>query len=156
MDRAAQNASEAVCHRCGTWVDAGRFFCEECGTTVRKPASVIQSASQSLSPPSVSSSKGMAVTVIKCVAGISAVISWLWPLRAATQILLFLACMAVLVLCEFALSSMDDVHIREHADYWPKPMYWSDLSSAIAHKGEWADRQKGNSGDALGNSTLGS
>jgi hypothetical protein len=73
----------------------------------------------------MSSKKRMVVTVIKYLAGLSAVVFWLCPLRTGTQVLVFLTSIAVLVICHSVLTSMDEAYAAKNAGYWPKPLDWS-------------------------------
>ena len=126
MDDPAQNAvAERTCTQCGTRAAAGLIFCAKCGTVLRTPAPLIQPGSQDVNPPSVTSTKGIVVTAIKYLAGISAVVFWLCPLRTGTQVLVFVASIAVLVICHSVLSNMDEAYANKHAGYWPKPFNWS-------------------------------
>jgi hypothetical protein len=67
----------------------------------------------------------MVVTVIKYLAGLSAIAFWLCPLRTGIQVLVFAGSIAVLLICHFALSSMDEAYANKHAGYWPKPLDWN-------------------------------
>lgn len=62
------------------------------------------------------------MTVIKVLAGIAAVAFWLFPLSTGKQVLLFGASIAVLLICHFALTSLDENYINEHMKdgYWPQ------------------------------------
>lgn len=64
------------------------------------------------------------MTAIKYLAGLSAVVFWLCPLRTGIQVLVFIVSIAVLLICHFALSSMDEAYANKHAAYWPKPIDW--------------------------------
>jgi hypothetical protein len=129
MDDATKDARESICGQCGTQVQAGRIFCGNCGATLRAPAPLIQLASQA-NPPTMSSTKGMVVTAIKYLAGISAVVFWLCPLRTGTQVLIFVASIAVLLTCHFVRSSMDEDYANKNAGYWPKPIDWNPSSNS--------------------------
>ena len=69
--------------------------------------------------------KRLVVTAIKYLAGLSGVVFWLCPLRTGTQVLLFVASIAVMLICHFGLSSIGDVYANENAGYWPKPLDWT-------------------------------
>ena len=66
----------------------------------------------------------MVVTVIKYLAGLSAVVFWLCPLRTGTQVLIFVISMAVLLICHSILTSMDETFAANKAGYWPEPLDW--------------------------------
>lgn len=74
--------------------------------------------------------KRMVVTVIKYLAGLSAVVFWFCPLRTGTQVLVFVASIAVLLVCHFALASMDETYANKNAGYWPKPLDWGEPSKS--------------------------
>ena len=82
--------------------------------------------------------KRMAVTAIKYLAGISAVVFWLCPLRTGTQVLVFVASIAVLLICHFALADMDETYAAKHAGYWPKPPDWTTPRKSDATSGKRA------------------
>jgi hypothetical protein len=63
--------------------------------------------------------KRLIVTAIKCLAGLSAVVCWLCPLRTGTQVLVFVASIAVLLICHFGLSSIDEDYASKNTGYWP-------------------------------------
>jgi hypothetical protein len=65
------------------------------------------------------------VTAIKYLAGISAVVFWLRPLRTGTQVVVFVASIAVLLISHSILSNVDEAHANKHAGYWPTPFNWS-------------------------------
>jgi hypothetical protein len=70
------------------------------------------------------------VTAIKYLAGLSAVVFWLCPLRSITQVLIFVASIAVMLICHFVLTSMDETYANRNAGYWPKPLDWNAPSKA--------------------------
>jgi hypothetical protein len=76
------------------------------------------------------STKGMVVTAIKYLAGLSAVVFWVCPLRTGTQVLIFVASIGVLLICHFARSSMDEAYANKNAGYWPKPIDWNPTSKS--------------------------
>ena len=59
------------------------------------------------------------------LAGLSAVVFWLCPLRTGIQVLVFVASIAVVLICHVALTSMDGTYANKDAGYWPKPLDWS-------------------------------
>jgi len=70
------------------------------------------------------------VTVIKGLEWIAVVVFVLCPLRTGTQVLVFVASIAVFLICHFVLAYLDDNYIAEHMKdgYWPsKPVNWSPL-----------------------------
>ena len=69
--------------------------------------------------------KRFVVTAIQYLAGLSAVVFWLCPLRTGTQVLVFVASIAVMLICHFALSSIDEEYANKNAGYWPKPLDWT-------------------------------
>jgi hypothetical protein len=75
----------------------------------------------------MSSMKRTVVTVIKGLAGVAAVAFWLCPLRTGTQVLLFVASIAVLLVCHLVLTNWDETYAAKHNNtgYWPKPIDWS-------------------------------
>jgi hypothetical protein len=74
----------------------------------------------------MSSMKRTVVTVIRGMAGIAAVVFWLCPLSTGVQVLLFVASIAVLLICHFVLTNLDETYAAEHnsVGYWPKPIDW--------------------------------
>jgi hypothetical protein len=70
------------------------------------------------------------VTAIKYLAGLSAVVFWLCPLRTGTQVLVFVASIAVMLICHFGLSSIDEEYANKNAGYWPKPLDWTTPSKS--------------------------
>ena len=73
----------------------------------------------------MSAMRRIVVTAIKYLAGISAVVFWFCPFRTGIQVLVFVASIAVLLICHFALTSMDEAYANKNAGYWPKPLDWS-------------------------------
>lgn len=69
--------------------------------------------------------KRFVVTPIKYLAGLSAVVFWLCPLRTGTQVLVFVASIAVMLICHFGLSSIDEEYANKNAGYSPKPLDWT-------------------------------
>ncbi|HEV3512592.1 MAG TPA: hypothetical protein VGS05_12875 [Candidatus Sulfotelmatobacter sp.] len=76
--------------------------------------------------------KRFVVTTIKYLAGLSAVVFWLCPLRTGTQVLVFVASIAVLLICHFGLSGIDEEYANKNAGYWPKPLDWTAPSKSDA------------------------
>jgi hypothetical protein len=72
-DDTAQNAADILCSQCGARADAGRIFCANCGATLRAPVPLIRPGIEDNSP-AMSPMKRMVVTVIKYLAGLSAVV----------------------------------------------------------------------------------
>jgi hypothetical protein len=122
-DATARNAAEILCSQCGTRADAGRIFCANCVATLRAPVPLIRPRIEDNSA-AMSPMKRMVVTVIKYLAGLSAVVFWLCPLRTGTQVLIFVISMAALLICHSVLTSVDETHAAKHAGYWPKPLDW--------------------------------
>jgi hypothetical protein len=123
MDGTALNPAEILCRQCGTRADAGRIFCANRGATLRAPVPLIRPGIEDNSP-APSPTKRMMVTVIKYLAGLSAVVFWLCPLRTGTQVLIFVISMAALLICHSILTSMDETYAAKNAGYWPKPLDW--------------------------------
>jgi serine/threonine protein kinase len=111
--------------QCGTPADAGRIFCPKCRAALRAPSSLIASSHHDGNAPSIGPMKRFVVTAIKYLAGLSAVVFWLCPLRTGTQVLLFVASIAVVLICHFGLSSIDEEYANKNAGYWPKPLDWT-------------------------------
>ena len=61
--------------------------------------------------------KRFVVTAVKYLAGLSAVFFWLVPLRTGTQVLVFVASIAVMLICHFGLSSIDEEYGNKNAGY---------------------------------------
>ncbi|HTU40121.1 MAG TPA: hypothetical protein VMF10_00325 [Candidatus Aquilonibacter sp.] len=80
--------------------------------------------------------KRLVVTAIKYVAGLSAVVFWLCPLRTGTQVLVFVASITVLLICHFGLSSIDEDYANKNPGYWPKPPDWAAASKSDAPDGK--------------------
>jgi hypothetical protein len=94
------------------------------------PSSLISSANQDINAPSVGPTKRFVVTAIKYLAGLSAVVFWLCPLRTGTQVIIFVASIAVLLICHFGLSSINEDYANKNAGYWPKPLNWTPPSKS--------------------------
>jgi hypothetical protein len=62
------------------------------------------------------------VTAIKYLVGLSAVVFWLCPFRTGTQVLVVIASIAVMLICQFGLSSIDEEYANRNSGYWPKPL----------------------------------
>jgi len=74
----------------------------------------------------ISSMKRTVLMVIKGLAAVAAVVFWLCPLRTGTQILLFVASIAVLLLCHVLLTELDETYVAKGpTGYWPKPSEWN-------------------------------
>jgi Double zinc ribbon len=95
MDGTDQNGAETSCHQCGTPADAGRIFCSKCGTALKVPSSLIPSRDHDGKTDS-GPMKRFVVTGIKYLAGLSPMVFWLCPLRTGTQVVLFVASIAVI------------------------------------------------------------
>jgi len=67
----------------------------------------------------------MVVTAIKYLAGLSAVVFWLCPLRTGTQVVVFVTSIAVVLICHSVLTRMDETYAAKYAGYWPKLLDWS-------------------------------
>jgi hypothetical protein len=124
MEGTDRNTAGTTCPQCGTLADAGRIFCAKCRAALKSPSSLI-SSDHDINAPSVSPMKRLVVTAIKYMAGLSAVVFWLCPLRTGTQVLVFVASIAVLLICHFGLSSIDEDYANKNAGYWPKPLDWT-------------------------------
>jgi hypothetical protein len=67
--------------------------------------------------------KRVLLNTVKAIAGVAAVVFWFCPLRTATQVLIFLASIAVLLICAALSSNLDD---QTNTGYSPeKPIDWS-------------------------------
>jgi hypothetical protein len=130
MEGRARNMPETTCRQCGTAVAPGRIFCSQCGAALRAPAPLILRGAEHDNGPSKSATGRVVVTAIKYLAGLSAVVFWLCPLRTGTQVLVFVASIAVMLICHFALTSMDEAYANKHAGYWPKPLDWTGSSES--------------------------
>src|ERR1700734_858219 len=130
MDRTDQNTAGTTCRQCGTPADAGRIFCAKCGAALKAPSSLMASSDHDANAPSIGPMKRFVVTAIKYLAGLSAVAFWLCPLRTGTQALLFVASIAVMLICHFGLSSIDEEYANNNAGYWPKPLDWTARSKS--------------------------
>ena len=69
--------------------------------------------------------KRFVANAIKYLAGLSAVVFWLCPLRTGTQVLVFVASIAVMLICHFGLSNIDEEYANNNAGYLPKPLDWT-------------------------------
>lgn len=70
--------------------------------------------------------KRTVLTGIKGLAAIAAVVFWFCPLRTGIQILLFVASIAVLLICHVVLTELDETYAAKGpTGYWPKPSEWS-------------------------------
>ena len=127
-------ASYSICTQCGTRADAGRIFCRKCGSALRPPTTLIESGVQDVDPPAnrTGSTKRVVLAVIRGLAGIAAVVFWLCPLRTGTQVLVFVASIAVFLTCHSVLTDLDETYAAKHnsAGYWPKPTNWTASSKA--------------------------
>jgi hypothetical protein len=45
-------------------------------------------------------------------------------------VLVFVVSIAVLLICHFALTSMDETYANKNAGYWPKPLGWGEPSKS--------------------------
>jgi len=72
----------------------------------------------------MNATKRTIVTAVKYLAGLSAVVFWLCPLRSGTQVLIFVISIAVLLTCHSARESIDEEYANKNAGYWPKPLNW--------------------------------
>lgn len=75
----------------------------------------------------MSSTKRVVLTVVKGLAGIAAVVFWLCPLSTGTQVLVFVASIAVFLICHSVLTNLDETYAAKHnsGGYWPKPIDWA-------------------------------
>ena len=78
----------------------------------------------------MSPTKRMVVTAVKYLAGLSAVVFWLCPLRTGTQVLVFVASIAVFLICHSVSTSMAEAYAAKNAGYWPKPLDWGTPSKS--------------------------
>ena len=69
--------------------------------------------------------KRFVVRAVKYLAGLSAVVFWFCPLRTGTQVLLFVASIAAMLICHFGLSMIDEEYLSKNGGYWPKPLTWT-------------------------------
>jgi hypothetical protein len=136
MDGTDQNTAGMACPKCRTLADAGRIFCAKCGAALKVPSSLIASSHQNANTPSVKPMKRFVVIAIKYLAGLSAVVFWLCPLRTGTQVLIFVASIAVVLICHFGLSSIDEDYANKNAGYWPKPLDWTAPSKSDDSNGK--------------------
>jgi hypothetical protein len=67
--------------------------------------------------------KRIVLNVVKAVAMIAAVVFWFCPLSTATQVLLFVGSIVVLLICVGFSSGLDD----RNTGYWPPKPYESSL-----------------------------
>src|SRR5882724_9176439 len=114
MDDTTQNiVAEITCTQCGTRADTGLIFCKKCGSALRPPARLIESGIQDFKPPAspISFTRRVAVTVIKGLEWIAVVVFVLCPLRTGTQVLVFVASIAVFLICHFVLTNLDDTYL---------------------------------------------
>lgn len=144
-DTTQNKDSEKVCKQCGALAEVGSIFCKKCGATLQTPVSLSPLGAKGVtgSPKSISPVKRMVLTVIKGIAGIAGVAFWLCPLRTSIQVLLFAVSIGVLLICHFALSSLDDTYLDKHVKdgYWPpKPINWDAPTSENAKDKNTAER----------------
>jgi hypothetical protein len=86
--------------------------------------------------------KRTVVKVAKVIAGIAAIVFVFTPLRTDTQFLLFVASIAVMLICFFVYRSLDDEASDDgaNAGYWPsKPIDWSSGQNDSADQGQKRD-----------------
>jgi hypothetical protein len=50
------------------------------------------------------------------------------------QVLVFVASIAVLLICHSVLTNMDETYAAKNEGYWPKPLDWSTLPDPIQGK----------------------
>ena len=69
---------------------------------------------------------------LKGVAAIAAGVAILCPLSTSTEILVFVASLAVAITCYVVLTHMDETHVDESGNngYWPKPLNWNSLAKS--------------------------
>ncbi len=72
--------------------------------------------------------KRLVLNVVKVVAVIAAIVFWFMPLATATQVLLFVGSIVVLLICLAASGSLDD----SNTGYWPQKPAESQLYSKPA------------------------
>src|SRR5215469_4169294 len=117
MNGTDQTTAGTTCRQCGTPADAGQIFCAKCGAVLRVPSSLIPSSDHDANAPSIGPMKRFLMTAIKYLAGLSAVVFWLCPLRTGTQVLVFVVSIAVMLICQFGLSSMDEEYANKNVGY---------------------------------------
>lgn len=122
MDSTDQDIAGTTCRQCRAPADAGRIFCAKCGAALRVHSSLIPSSDHDANAPPIGPMKRFVVTAIKYLAGLSAVVFWLCPLRTGTQVLLFVASIAVMLICHFGLSSIDEEYANKNADTGPNDL----------------------------------
>ena len=83
------------------------------------------------------------MTVIKGLEWIAVVVFVLCPLRTGTQVLVFVASIAVFLICHFVLTNLDDTYLAKFKDgYWPsKPIDWTSPANS-----QDANDKRGNQG----------
>lgn len=117
------------CPQCDTPADDGLIFCRNCGAALQLPLPLTQPLAQNANGPSNATSlaRQTLVLVLKGLAGIAAVIAVFCPLSTFTQIFVFVASVAIALICYFVLTNLDETHIDEHVKdgYWPKPLEWN-------------------------------
>jgi hypothetical protein len=89
------------------------------------PSSLIPSNGHDATAPSIGRMMRFVVTAIKYLAGASAVVFWVCPLRMGTQVLVFVVSIGVMLSCHFGLSNIDEEYANKDAGYWPKPFDWT-------------------------------
>jgi hypothetical protein len=131
MDDTGRNPiAEKACTYCGVPTDTGLIFCTKWGAALQTPAPLIKSGIQDenakFSP--MSPLRRTVVLFVKGLAAIAAVVFLFCPLSTGTQVILFVASIAVLLICHFVLTEVDENYIDEHMKdgYWPtKPIDWN-------------------------------
>ena len=122
MDGTDRNTAGTTCPQCRSLADAGRIFAQV-WAPLRTPSSLISSANQDVNAPSAGPMRRFVATAIRYLAGLSAVVFWLCPLRTGTQVLIFVASIEVLLIWHFGLSGVDkDLTFRRPSstNTWPR------------------------------------
>jgi len=128
MDDAPQNAASR-CPQCNTPADDALIFCRNCGAALRTPLPLTHSfaddAGSPLKPKSLP--RKILVLTLKGLAAIAAGVAILCPLSTSTEILVFVASLAVAIICYAVLTKLDETHFDESGNngYWPKPLNWN-------------------------------
>ena len=122
-------ASVMRCPQCDAPADEGRIFCRICGAALRPSMRLTRPTGGEASGPSKPSGveRHVLVLILKGLAGTTAVVAVLCPLNTFTEILVFVASLAVALICYVVLTNLDETHVDEYGKdgYWPKPLDWN-------------------------------
>src|SRR5207302_10644575 len=121
------------CPRCDAPADDGLIFCRNCGTALRPPLPLTQPVVQMDDAPSntIGLAKRILVVVLKCIAGIAAIVAIFCPLGSVTQIFLFAASRAVSLIFYVLLTYLNAGHVEEYGGdgYALNPLVWNPPSN---------------------------